>query len=282
MVIYHNIAAQNSLRNLGITESGLSKSMERLASGLRVNRAADDASGFAISESMRRQVRGMSTAQKNALDGISLLQVADAAFSSTLELLQRMNELALQAANADKTDAQRAQLYTEFIALSDEITNTGASTTYNGKYIVQEANPDGDDLQWQIGPEAGDLTAAFSIDKLSALLLLIDAGTIADFNYVVGGGGGANTAVTNVSAAINTITDAAASLGAQQNRLQLAIGRLGVIAENLSAAESRIRDLDVSAEMTNFTRLQILQQAGTAMLAQANLAPQSVLTLLRG
>lgn len=282
MVIYHNIAAQNSLRNLGVTEGGLQKSMERLASGLRVNRAADDASGFAISEQMRRQTRGMAVAQKNALDGISMLQVADAAFSSTLELLQRMSELALQAANADKTDAQRAQLYSEYTALAAEITNTGVSTTYNGKYIVDPASTDGDDLQWQIGPEAGDLSTAFNIDKLDPVAWLIDTGTITDFNYVVGGGGMANTAITNLSAAINLVTSAASSLGAQQNRLQLTIGRLGVIAENLGAAESRIRDLDVSSEMTNFTRLQILQQAGTAMLAQANLAPQSVLTLLRG
>jgi flagellin len=274
MVIYHNIAGQNSLRNLGITEGGLAKSMERLASGLRVNRAADDASGFAISESMRRQVRGMGVAQKNALDGISLLQVADAAFSSTLELLQRMNELALLASNGDKTNAQRVQLDTEFQALRVEINTTGSSTTYNGKAIVS-GNGDGTGLQWQIGPETGDLTVGFDIATLTDAALAIDTSLIntqAD----------ANTAIAAISGAINIVTAANADLGAQQNRLQLTIGRLGVIAENLGSAESRIRDLDVSSEMTNFTRLQILQQAGTAMLAQANLAPQSVLTLLRG
>lgn len=270
MVIYNNLPAQNALRNLGNTEGAMQKSMERLASGLRVNRAADDAAGFAISESMRRQVRGMATSQRNALDGVSLMQVADGAFASSLELLQRMNELALLAANGDKTDEQRTRLNDEFQSLLQEIETTGTSTTYNTKQIL-----DGTEsvITLQIGPESGN-TVVFTIDTLSGTCLGI-AGLAIDTQS------GACNAIASVIAAIDVVTEGNAKLGAIQNRLSYAIGRLGVIAENLQAAESRIRDLDISREMTNFTKLQILQQAGTAMLAQANLAPQGVLQLLR-
>lgn len=270
MVIYHNMPAANALRILQGTDNGIQKSMERLSSGLRVNRASDDASGYAISESMRRQVRGMTTAQKNALDGISLMQVADSAFASTLDLLQRMNELSLLAANGDKTDAQRAKLNDEFQALLSEIVVTGSDTTYNTKQIV-----DGTDavITLQIGPESAN-TVVFTIDTLSDTSLGINGLDISTQ-------GGACNAIASVSAAIDVVTAGNAALGAIQNRLSYAIGRLGVISENIQAAESRLRDLDVSVEVVNFTRLQIMQQAGTAMLAQANLAPQSVLQLLR-
>lgn len=272
MVIYNNLPAQNALRNLGLSETAMQKSMERLASGLRVNRASDDASGFAISESMRRQIRGTAAAQKNNLDSISLLQVADAAFASSLELLQRMNELAISASNADKTDEQRSSLDAEFQALLDEITVTGTSTTYNNLQLVSGSYAT-TALTFQIGPDSGNI-AAYTIAALTLGYLGISGASIAVQTAAM-------SAIASIVDAINVVTAENAKLGALQNRLSMAINRLGVIAENVASAESRIRDLDVSREMTNFTKLQILQQAGTAMLAQANLAPQSVLQLLR-
>lgn len=287
MVIYNNLPAASALRNLQGTEWGLQKSMERLSSGLRVNRAADDASGFAMSEQMRRQTRGMATAQKNALDGISLLQVADAAYSSTLELLQRINELTLLAANSDKTGAQRDALQAEVDSLLEEINLTGLSTTYNGKEIVAPGGgTSGVDnvVAFQIGPQVNDVMSftigtAASITGISDVDLGLEIGT-----FLINGdedGTTAKAAIQNVIDAIDLVTATVAEIGAYQNRLKMTIDRLGVVAENIKASESRIRDLDVSVEIVNFTRLQIMQQAGTAMLAQANLAPQTVLQLLK-
>lgn len=285
MVIYNNLPAASALRNLQGTEWGLQKSMERLSSGLRVNRAADDASGFAMSEQMRRQTRGMATAQKNALDGISLLQVADAAYSSTLELLQRINELTLLAANSDKTGAQRDALQAEVDSLLEEINLTGTSTSYNGKKIVDPALAGTDNVvDFQIGPEVGD-ALNFTIGTASGLAGISDVDLGLEIGtFLINGdedGTTAKAAIQNVIDAIDLVTATVAEIGAYQNRLKMTIDRLGVVAENIKASESRIRDLDVSVEIVNFTRLQIMQQAGTAMLAQANLAPQTVLQLLK-
>lgn len=289
MVIYNNLPAASALRNLQGTEWGLQKSMERLSSGLRVNRAADDASGFAMSEQMRRQTRGMATAQKNALDGISLLQVADAAYSSTLDLLQRINELVLLASNSDKTLEQRDALEAEIISLLEEIDLTGISTTYNGKEIVAVGGGgSGVDnvVNFQIGPESGN-EVTFTMGSLVGGGIsgaTLEAGAMLDptaLDISDADGTLAKTYIDAVRDAINNVTQTVAEIGAYQNRLKMTIDRLGVVAENIKASESRIRDLDVSVEIVNFTRLQIMQQAGTAMLAQANLAPQTVLQLLK-
>lgn len=270
MVIYNNMPAKNALRILQGTEWNLQKTMERLNSGLKINRAADDASGYAISESMRGQIRGMAAAQKNNLDSISMLQVADAAFASTLDLLHRMNELAISAANGDKTDAQRVLLDDEFQALLDEIITTGAQTKYNSYALLDGSITT---ITFQIGPDTNQ-SFGFAIGSLTDASLTLTGIAISD--QIV-----AMAAIVSIQDAINGVTVQNAKLGAVQNRLQYSIGRLGVIAENIQAAESRYRDADMSVEVVNFTRLQILQQSGTAMLAQANLAPQSVLQLLR-
>ena len=272
--VYNNVEAMNSHRLLSQTNSLLGKSMERLSSGLRINRAADDAAGLAVSEEMRTQIRGMRVASRNSLDGVSLVQVADGALGNVTDMLQRIRDLAVQAANGTYTDAQRGNLDTEVQQLMNEIGKTGTDTEFNNiKILAGSVATAASAVTLQVGANAAQ-SIAFTIATVSATQLGIAGLAITT-------AAAAATAIVSIDAAIATITTARANLGAIQNRLEQTISRLGLTSENLQASESRIRDADMALEMITFTKNQILQQSGTAMLAQANQAPQNILSLLR-
>ncbi|MEW6181614.1 MAG: flagellin [Bacillota bacterium] len=272
MIINHNIMALNAWRGLGQTNNALGKSLEKLSSGMRINRAADDAAGLAISEKMRGQIRGLNQAVRNAQDGISLLQTAEGALNESHSILQRMRELAVQAANDTNTTADRQQIQTEVTQLLTEIdriaNNTEFNTqkllngTLNGKVIQIGANS-GQNLSFSI---AGMKAASLGVSGINAVCVTTQVK--------------ANSAIGRIQCAIDEVSVQRAKLGAIQNRLEHTIANLGVASENLTAAESRVRDVDMAQEMMLFTKNQILVQAGTVMLAQANMAPQSVLKLL--
>ncbi|NLU46840.1 MAG: flagellin Hag [Syntrophomonadaceae bacterium] len=311
MIINHNLMAMNTHRQLGINNTATSKSMEKLSSGFRINRAGDDAAGLAISEKMRGQIRGLKQAMRNAQDGISLIQTAEGALSETHAILQRMRELAVQAATDTNTMTDRKELQKEINQLLDEIDRIGNNTefntqklldgTYSAKKIHIGAN-EGQNMDITIGDMTTDVLGAAagtgngsetSGDSISA------AGTgngsetssgisslrVDNVDNATTGGvltqSGANAAITIINRAIEQVSAERSKLGAIQNRLEHTIANLGTSAENLQAAESRIRDLDMAEEIMAFTKNSILQQAATAMLAQANQQPQTVLQLLR-
>ena len=272
--VYNNVEASNAHRLLANTNSAVSKSIERLSSGLRINRGADDAAGLAVSESMRSQIRGMNVAQRNAQDGVSMVQVADGALGTVGDMLQRVRDLAVQASNGTLTDAQRKNLDIEVQQILSEVGKTGTDTEFNGvKILAGSVATAASAVTLQVGANASQ-NIAFTIGTVSASDLGISG-------IAVSSAASASAAIASLDAAINTVTTARANLGAIQNRLESTINRLGVTAENVQAAESRIRDADMAREMIQFTKNQILQQSGTAMLAQANQAPQSILSLLR-
>ena len=272
--VYNNVEASNAHRLLSNTNSAVSKSIERLSSGLRINRGADDAAGLAVSESMRSQIRGMNVAQRNAQDGVSMVQVADGALGTVGDMLQRVRDLAVQASNGTLTDAQRKNLDIEVQQILSEVGKTGTDTEVNGvKILAGSVATAASAVTLQVGANASQ-NIAFTIGTVSASDLGISG-------IAVSSAASASAAIASLDAAINTVTTARANLGAIQNRLESTINRLGVTAENVQAAESRIRDADMAQEMIQFTKNQILQQSGTAMLAQANQAPQSILSLLR-
>lgn len=270
--INQNIAAMNAYRNLSVTDGQLSKSLEKLSSGYRINRAADDAAGLSISEGLRAQTNGLKVAVRNAQDGISVVQTAEGALTESHSILQRMRELAVQAANTGAADlASRDAAELEVTQLATELTRISDTTRY-GTTALLDGSFSG---TFQIGANAGEvLNVAVSQDFSAASL---GVGSL-DFSALTG----ASAALASIDAAITTVSNNRANLGAVQNRFEHTIANLSVAAENLSASESRIRDTDMAQEMVSFTRAQILTQAGTAMLAQANSAPQSVLSLLRG
>lgn len=272
--IYNNVEAANAHRVLSNTNDALSKSMERLSSGLRINRAADDAAGLAVSEVMRSQIRGMNVASRNAQDGVSLVQVADGALGNVGDMLQRVRDLAVQASNGTLTDSQRSNLDAEVQQILTEINATGAQTEFNGiKILAGSVAVAASAVTLQVGANGGQ-AIAFTIGTVGTTALTIQ-GLSVSFATA------ASAAIASLDVAIGAITTQRANLGAIQNRLEQTINRLGVTSENLQAAESRIRDADMAAEMISFTKNQILQQSGMAMLSQANSAPQSVLSLLR-
>jgi flagellin len=272
--IYNNVEAANAHRNLTQTNNAVGKAMERLSSGLRINRAADDAAGLAVSEIMRSQIRGNNVASRNAEDGISLVQVADATMGTATDMLQRMRDLAVQASNGTLTDAQRLNLDKEVQQVLTEINKVGTDTEFNGiKILAGSVATAASAVTLQIGA-SGSQTIAFTIGTVSTSDLGISG-------LAVSSQASASAAIASIDAAISTLSTARANMGAIQNRLEQTITRLGVTAENLQAAESRIRDADMAEEMIAFTKHQILQQSGTAMLSQANSAPQNVLQLLR-
>ncbi|MBO8142815.1 MAG: flagellin [Firmicutes bacterium] len=268
MRINNNIMALNAHRQLAINTDAASKAMEKLSSGLRINRAGDDAAGLAISEKMRGQIRGLRMAAKNAQDGISLIQTAEGALNESHAILQRMRELAVQSANDTNTDADRSELQKEITQLIEELDRIASDTEFNTQKLLDGTFSG----SIHIGANAGQ-SLSVSIGDMSANGLGVDGVDISTQT-------GADSAITTIDSAIATLSSERAQLGAWQNRLEHTIANLNNAAENLQAAESRIRDVDMAAEMMNFTKYQILQQASTAMLAQANLAPQSVLQLL--
>ena len=272
-----NVEAFNAYRNLSATESKLSKSLEKLSSGLRINRAADDAAGLAISEGLKSQVNGFKVASRNAQDGISLLQTAEGALSETTNLLQRVRDLAVQASNVGGNDsAARDAIGREVTQALSEIDRIASATVFGSKNLLDGSETAG--FTFHVGYNGSSynqLNVAIS-GQSSAALGLVSATIVAAIT-----GTGAAAALTSIDAALTSVTTTRSTLGAYQNRLESTISNLGVAVENLSASESRIRDTDMAQEMTNFSKLQILQQAGTAMLAQSNQLPNGVLGLLR-
>ena len=264
-----NVAALNAYRNLSGTQGAMNTSLERLSSGLRINRAADDAAGLAISEKLRSQVNGLNQAQANAQDGVSLIQTAEGALNEVHSILQRMRTLAVQSASDTNTDSDRLQIQKEINALNSELDGIASRTQFNGMNLV-DGSFSGKSLQ--IGANANQ-TMTVSINGMSSSSLTVNAVSLSTQT-------GAAAAISTLDSAIFAVSSQRADLGALQNRLQHTISNLGVSAENLAASESRIRDTDMAREMTSFTRSQILQQAGVSMLAQANQTPQSVLKLL--
>jgi flagellin len=269
MIINHNISALNAWRGLSQTNSALAKSLEKLSSGMRINRAADDAAGLAISEKMRGQINGLNQAVRNAQDGISLIQTAEGALNETHSILQRMRQLAVQAANDTATDTDRQRIQEEVTQLASEIDRIANTTEFNTQKLL---NGSFTGKIFHIGANQ-DQNMTIDINSMKASALGVNGISVATQ-------ANANSAITTIQTAIDTVSVERSKLGAIQNRLEHTIANLGVAAENLSAAESRIRDVDMAQEMMNFTRNQILVQAGTAMLAQANMAPQAVLKLL--
>jgi len=273
MQINTNVSALNAYRNLSNTQNDLSKSLEKLSSGLRINRAADDAAGLAISEGLRAQLNGLNVAARNAQDGISVIQTAEGALTEVHAILQRVRDLAVQAGNDSNNTESRAAIKAEIEALGDELTRVAESTNFNG---IKLLNGDNASLTFQVGAgsEATEDQIAVTLEDfagLGATIKALDVSTAA----------AALTSIQAVDTEITTTSTARANLGAAQNRLESTINSLNVASENLSAAESRIRDTDMASEMVKFTASNILSQAGTAMLAQANQANQGVLQLLR-
>ena len=263
--VNNNIAAMNAYRNLSATDNQVGKSLEKLSSGLRINRAGDDAAGLVISENLRQQIGGLKVAARNAQDGISVVQTAEGALTEVTAMLQRANELVTQKANGTYTagGAEQTAIDAELTAISDEIARLGTDTKFNGQNLLDGSFTN---KSFQIGSEAGQV-ATVSVDlDLSTVASAVSATATSD----------------TIKGALDSVTSARGALGAKQNTLEHTINSLGVATENLQASESRIRDTDMAQEMTAFSKSQILSQAGTAMLAQANSSSQGVLQLLRG
>lgn len=272
MRINHNIAALNTHRQLTTNNAAASKSIEKLSSGLRINRAGDDAAGLAISEKMRAQVRGLDMASKNAQDGISLIQTAEGALNETHSILQRMRELSIQSGNDTNTLEDREAMQAEIDELTLEIDRIATTTEFNTQKLLSGG---ASNLVLQVGANAGQ-AMTFSINDMRTSALGVDAGAIDITSRA-----GATAAVAAIDGAISQVSVERAKMGAIQNRLEHTINNLGTSSENLTAAESRVRDVDMAKEMMEFTKNNILTQASQAMLAQANQQPQGVLQLLR-
>ncbi len=264
--IQNNIEAFNAHRNLVGTSNGLGKAMERLSSGYRINRAADDAAGLAISERLRAQVHGIGQAQRNAQDAVSLVQTAEGSLDEVHSMLQRVRELAVQYKNGSLSEDDRTSIQSEINQLASEVERIGTSSEFNGIKLLNEAAT----VTFQVGANDGEVITVSTIS-------LGEAVGAEAFELTVEG----EADISEIDAAIGAISTQRAQFGAVQNRLEHTLNNLAIYQENLTASESRIRDVDMAAEMVQFTKLQILQQAGTAMLAQAQQSGQSVLTLLR-
>ena len=270
MVVQHNLTAMNSNRQLGITSALQAKSSEKLSSGYKINRAADDAAGLTISEKMRSQVRGLNRASDNAQDGISLIQVAEGALNETHSILQRMNELAIQAANDTNTESDRDAIQKEVDQLTSEIDRIQCTTQFNTQNLLDGSF---EDKKLHLGALEGQ-TIDLKIGNM-------DAATIGVAGQDLKTQDGAEAAITAFQSGISAVSQQRSELGAIQNRLEHTVANLNNVSENTQAAESRIRDTDVPTEMVSFSKNNILAQAGQAMLAQANQSTQGVLSLLR-
>ena len=265
LTINTNVNSLTAQRNLAMSQSSLATSMQRLSSGLRVNSAGDDAAGLAIATRMSAQIRGINVAIRNANDGISLAQTAEGALATVTDALQRMRELAVQAQNGSNGTTDRANLNTEYLQLSAEITRIAAQTKFNGTAII--------------GASAGAQT--FQVGANNGDTLTVTTTTVATVTGDLQTAANASTAVAALDTALDTITTSRAAYGAAMSRLGFAISNLSITGENQSAARGRIMDADFAAETANLSRSQILQQAGSAMVAQANQLPNQVMALLR-
>ena len=277
MVVQHNLSAMNTSRQMNSVSSAMSKSTEKLSSGYKINRAADDAAGLSISEKMRSQIRGLNKAASNAQDGISLVQVAEGALNETHSILQRMNELATQAANDTNTSVDREAIQQEMNQLTSEIDRIQSTTQFNSMNLL-DGTFSSKQLKLQVGALQGQ-SIGVSIAKMSAskLGLADNAGKV---SLKVSAFSTAGAAMKTIQAAIKTVSDTRSKLGAIQNRLEHTINNLNTTSENTQAAESRIRDTDMASEMVEYSKNNILAQAGQSMLAQANQQTQGVLSLL--
>ena len=297
LTVNTNLAALNAYRNLSSTQSSLSSSLEKLSSGYRINRAADDAAGLAISQGLQSQIGGLTQAARNAQDGINVVQTAEGALTEVHSVLQRLNDLAVQAANDSNSKDARGDIATEADQLVSELGRIGKSTNFNGTNLLDGTAGSAADgkLSFQVGAD-GNADNVITVDLGSANISTIATNLSVD-KYTPGAtpnsgtfdttnnldfstNTGAQTAINTINAAIQQVSTARANLGAYQNRLQHTINSVNVAVENLTASNSQIQDTDMASEMVKFTRAQILQQAGTAMLAQANSMPQSILKLL--
>ena len=262
--IQTNVEALNAHRNLEATSDAVAKSMQRLSSGYRINSAADDAAGLAISEKLRAQIGGLQQAQRNAQDAVSLVQTGEGAMNEVHAMLQRVRDLAVQYNNGTLSTSDKAAITAEVSQLSAEIAKIASDTKFNGIQLLSG----GGTITFQVGANQGETLS------VSAVSLTTDVpGTIFDF--------GATASISSIDDAIDKVATDRATFGAVQNRLEHTMNNLATYEENLTESESRIRDVDMASEMVNFTKDQVLQQAGTSMLAQANQAPQAILALLR-
>jgi flagellin len=281
MRINHNISAMNTHRQLSTNNNAAAKSMEKLSSGYRINRASDDAAGLAISEKMRNQIRGLNQASSNSQDAISLIQTAEGALNETHSMLQRMAELTTQAANETLTTSDTAKIQKEIGQLTEQIDAIADQTKFNTKNILNTTSS----LTFQVGANEGE-TISLDLVNATASSLGVSATDLTNLSTGVSSvtGGALNSVaaanLTKIQDAINTVSENRSNFGAVQNRLEHTINNLGTTAENLQAAESRIRDVDMAKEMMSMTKNNILTQAAQAMLAQANQQPQGVLQLL--
>ncbi|AWV36122.1 MULTISPECIES: flagellin N-terminal helical domain-containing protein [Paenibacillus] len=270
MIINHNIAALNTHRQLSINTGNTSKNIEKLSSGLRINRAGDDAAGLAISEKMRGQIRGLDQASRNAQDGISMIQTAEGALNETHSILQRMRELSVQSSNDTNVTADRAAINEEYQALALEITRISNDTEFNTQKLWDGSTTA---VDFQVGANANQ-KISYTFGDMDAAALMT---TVGDLTTKAN----SQTELVAVDAAIAKVSTERSKLGAVQNRLEHTINNLNTSSENLTAAESRVRDVDMAKEMMAQTKNSILSQAAQAMLAQANQQPQGVLQLLR-
>ncbi len=286
-----NMGSINAQSNLAATQNAVQKSLSKLSSGFRITKAADDAAGLAISEKMRGQISGLKQASSNAQSAISLIQTGEGGLSETQSILQRMRELAVQSASDTNTADDRTKIQSEVDQLATEITRISNTTEFNTKNLLAGGLKD----TYQIGANAGQNVAlqvgamdakSLSVGGAGATAAVFVSGAMTASGVAASGinvstQSGASAAITIITAAINKVSTQRASLGAMQNRLEHTINNLGTSAQNLTAAESNIRDVDMAAEMSNFTKNQVLAQAGVAMLAQANQSPQTILKLLQ-
>jgi flagellin len=263
--ITHNIEAMNATRNLQANTAKISASMERLSSGYRINRAADDAAGLGISESMRAQIRGLAQAQRNIQDGVSMVQTAEGNLDEVHSMLQRIRELAVQYKNGSLDDSARTSIQNEVNQLSSEIDRIGSQAQFNGIHLLNGSAT----VSFQVGANDGE--------QIGITFLNLATGVGTSYATL---STSSNADISEIDTAIQAVSAARAEMGAVQNRLDHTLSVSAAYQENLTSAESRIRDVDMAEEMVNLTKMQVLQQAGTAMLAQANQAPQNVLKLL--
>lgn len=285
MIINHNMSAMYAQRHTGIVETGIAKDIEKLSSGMRINRAGDDASGLAVSEKMRSQIRGLNQAGQNIQNGVSFIQATEGYLAETTDIMQRMRELAVQAANGIYSSEDRMQIQVEVSQLVDEVDRIASHAQFNGMNLLTgrfAKDSATEVMQLQVGANM-DQNEKIYVGTMTAMALGITGG-------MQGGEGdmislssmdGANMAIGTIDNALKQINKQRADLGAYQNRFELAYNGVAIAAENLQAAESRIRDADMAKQVVEYTKNQILMQSGTAMLAQANTQPQSVVRLLQ-
>ncbi|MEJ5188378.1 flagellin [Treponema sp. J25] len=283
MIINHNISAMYANRQLGVTQSEVAKSIEKLSSGQRINRAGDDASGLAVSEKMRSQIRGLNQAERNIQNGVSFIQTTEGYLQETQDILHRLRELAVQSANGIYTDEDRMQIQVEVSQLVDEVNRIASHAQFNGMNMLTGAfarnSATNRIMQFQVGANM-DQNERVYIGTMTAQALGLQNAQGAEGIISIATPESANQAIGIVDNALKQVSKQRADLGAYQNRFEMAAKGVAIAAENMQASESRIRDADMASEMVTYTKNQILSQAGTAMLAQANMRTQSVLQLL--